>query len=270
MKVLIATDLSEASLAALDSVCSCASGVFTEATLLHVIDLDHYTAGGSIPQLIEYANKVLPAWAERLTECGIETRVRVEQGPAAETIEDIAIDADSDLVVMTSLGRGAATGRVFGSTVERVASRGRIPVLVERVHEREGAWCRLDGGSPFARLLLAANMDDSLQSLLGYVAGLPGESALRAVHVAGTHEEVASAESGLRAAATAAALPNAEISVLVGDPVDTIVREADAWGATTVAVSSCRHSVLHRAIWGSVARGVARNAHCSVLLVPPS
>jgi hypothetical protein len=44
LNAIIATDLSEASLAALDSVCGCESGVFDKVTLLHVIDLDLYTA----------------------------------------------------------------------------------------------------------------------------------------------------------------------------------------------------------------------------------
>jgi nucleotide-binding universal stress UspA family protein len=266
LNAIIATDLSEASLAALDGVCSCESGVFEKVTLLHVIDLDLYTAGGSIPQIAEYANSVLPAWADRLTQCGIETQVRVEQGPAAETIEDVAAETAADLVVMTSLGHGAVTGRVFGSTVEKVASRGRIPVLVERVHEHEGAWCRLGAGSPFARVLVAANMDDTLTSLLAYVAKLPGQSALRIVHVAAGPEEVAGAEIELR---DAAATSGASMEVLVGDAVEVLVHEATAWGASAVAVSTCRHSLLHRAIWGSVARGVALHAPCSVLLVPP-
>jgi len=63
-----------------------------------------------------------------------------------------------------------------------------MPVLVERVHEHEGAWCRLGEGSPFSRVLLAANTDDSLTSLLGYVTELPGKSALRVVHVVSTTE----------------------------------------------------------------------------------
>jgi nucleotide-binding universal stress UspA family protein len=267
LNAIIATDLSEASLAALDSVCGCESGVFDKVTLLHVIDLDLYTAGGSIPQIMEYANGVLPVWADRLTQCGIETQVRVEQGPAAETIEDVAAEMDADLVVMTSLGRGAVTGRVFGSTVEKVASHGRIPVLIERVHEHEGAWCRLGEGSPFARVLVAANIDDSLVSLLDYVQALPGESALGVVHVVSTSAEVTAAEDGIRVVIGAS---SAEVAVLVGDPVQSIVQEAGAWKATVVAVASCGHSLLHRAIWGSVARGVALHAPCSVLLVPPS
>lgn len=270
MNVLIATDLSEASLAGLDGVCSCESGTFESATLLHVIDLDHYTAGGSIPQILEYANKVLPVWADRLTRCGIETRFRVEQGPAVETIEDVAVETGADLVVITSLGHGAATGRVFGSTVEKVASRGRIPVLVERVHEREGVWCRSGGGSPFVRVLLAANTDDALPSLLAYVAKLPGESALRVVHVVAASEELAGAERDLAEAVEAAGVSSAQVAVLVGDPVDVIAEDAVSWKATVVAVASCRHSMLHRAIWGSVARGVALHAPCSVLVVPPA
>jgi nucleotide-binding universal stress UspA family protein len=156
---------------------------------------------------------------------------------------------------------------VFGSTVEKLASRGRVPVLVERVVELGGAWCRLDEGSPFARVILAANIDDALTSLLGYVATLPGESALRVVHVAASPDDVPGAECDLR---DAAGTSGAELAVLVGDPVPTIVQEASAWKATVVALTSCRHSMLHRAIWGSVARGVALHAPCSVLLVPPA
>jgi nucleotide-binding universal stress UspA family protein len=269
MKVLIATDLSEASLAALDSVCSCEPGVFEAATLLHVIDLDLYTAGGSIPQIMEYAEGVLPEWADRLTRCGIETQVRVEQGPAVETIEDVAADMGADLIVMTNLGRGAATGRLLGSTVEKLASRGRVPVLVERVRESEEGWCRLGGGSPFARVLLAASIDDALPSLLDHVAALPGEMALRVVHVTASADDVLEARSALDEAVAAAATRRAEIAVFIGDPVEVIVEAAGEWKATTVAVASCRHSMLHRAIWGSVARGVALTAPCSVLLVPP-
>ena len=269
MNVLIATDLSEASRAGLDSVCSCGSGVFTSATLLHVIDLDLYTAGGSIPQITEYAEGVLPGWAERLTRCGIEAQARIEQGLAVETIEDVAADVGADLIVMTNLGHGAATGRLLGSTVEKVASRGRVPVLVERVRESEEGWCRCGGGSPFARVLLAANIDDALPSLLSYVAALPGEMALRVVHVTASADEVPEARSALDEAVSTAATEGAEVAVFIGDPVEVIVEAAEAWKATTVAVASCRHSMLHRAIWGSVARGVARTAPCSVLLVPP-
>jgi len=227
VNVLVATDLSEASLAALDSVCACQSGVFDKATLLHVVDLDLYTAGGSIPQIMEYANGVLPAWADHLTNCGIEAQTRVAQGPAAETIEEVAAETGADLVVMTNLGQSAVTGRIFGSTVEKVASRGRIPVLVERVHEHEGAWCRLGEGSPFSRVLLAANTDDSLTSLLGYVTALPGKSALRVVHVVSTADEVSDAERGLRDAVGAS---GAVVVVLVGDPVLALVQDAAAWG----------------------------------------
>jgi nucleotide-binding universal stress UspA family protein len=269
VNVLIATDLSDASLAGLEGVCSCESGVFSRATVLHVVDLDLYTAGGSIPQIMEYANRVLPEWADRLKACGLETQVRVEQGAAVETIEAVAEEIGADLIVMTSLGHGAATGRIFGSTVEKVASRGRVPVLVERVAEHDGAWCRHGQGSPFARVLLAADLDETLLPLLSYVARLPGESALRVVHVAATPDEAAAAEKDLADAVSAAGLSGTDTGLLVGDPVRVIVEDAAAWNATTITVASCRHSALHRALWGSVARGIAIHAPCSVLLVPP-
>ena len=103
--------------------------------------------------------------------------------------------------------------------------------------------------------------------MLGYVTALPGKSALRVVHVVSTADEVSDAERGLRDAVGAS---GAVVVVLVGNPVLALVQDAAAWGATVVAVASWRHSMLRRAIWGSVARGVALHAPCSVLLVPPT
>jgi nucleotide-binding universal stress UspA family protein len=268
MRVLIATDLSDASLAGLECVCACGSGVFTHATLLHVIDLDLYTAGGSVPQILEYAHTA-PEWADRLRGCGLETDVRVEQGSAVETIEQVADEVGADLVVMTSLGHGAATGRIFGSTVEKVASRGHVPVLVERVAEREGAWCRCGGSSPFGRVLVAAELDDAASALLAHVGKLPKGSAIRVIHVAAAGDDVAHAEAGLSDLVAKTDIPAAETAILTGDPTDVIVQDAVDWKATVVVVAACRHSPLHRAVWGSVARGVALHAPCSVLIVPP-
>jgi nucleotide-binding universal stress UspA family protein len=242
MRVLIATDLSDASLAGLECVCACGSGVFTHATLLHVIDLDLYTAGGSVPQILEYAHTALPEWADRLRGCGLETDVRVEQGSAVETIEQVADEVGADLVVMTSLGHGAATGRIFGSTVEKVASRGHVPV---------------------------AELDDAASALLAHVGKLPKGSAIRVIHVAAAGDDVAHAEAGLSDLVAKTDIPAAETAILTGDPTDVIVQDAVDWKATVVVVAACRHSPLHRAVWGSVARGVALHAPCSVLIVPP-
>ena len=56
MKVLVATDLSEAGLRSVEGLCACGAAGFGRVTLLHVVDLDLYTAGGSVPGITEWAN----------------------------------------------------------------------------------------------------------------------------------------------------------------------------------------------------------------------
>ena len=71
MKSLIATDLSAAGLLSLDSICS-AAGLFESVVLLHVVDLDLYTAGGSVPQILEFASgEARRSSAVRLAGCGL-------------------------------------------------------------------------------------------------------------------------------------------------------------------------------------------------------
>ncbi len=162
MKFLAAVDLSEASLLSLDALRAFAGDAGGDVTLLHVVDLDLYTAGGAVPGIMEFAKERLQEESERLAGCGLRvSAIRVEQGDSAQTIRRVATEEKVDLVVMTNLGKGARTGRVFGSVAERVASQGTVPVLVERVdlEDSDGGTCRrLASGSPFERTMIAVDV----------------------------------------------------------------------------------------------------------------
>jgi len=274
MRYLVATDLTDASLLALDALRAFAGGEGGDVTLLHVVDLDLYTAGGSVPGIIEFAQERLTQEATRLEGCGLSApRIRVEQGDSTQTILRVAAEEHADLVVMTNLGKGARTGRLFGSTAERVASRGSTPVLVERVGIAEGDGgdcCRLTEGSPFERTLIAVDLEHDPEAALDFMRTVPGVGVMRVVYV--VQDAGRSEEARLRLNELGSALPTgveAEFSVLAGVPAEEIVADAAGWGASTIALSPCSHGALHRAVWGSVARRVALAAECSVLFVPP-
>lgn len=273
MKYLAAVDLSEASLLALDALRGFAGQEGGDVTLLHVVDLDLYTAGGSIPGIMEFAKERLTQESVRLSDCGLRiTAIRVEQGDSTQTILRVAAEEKSDLVVMTNLGKGARTGRLFGSTAERVATSGAIPVLIERVGVAEGDsenCCRLVEGSPFERTLVAVDLADDPGAILSRLWTLPGVGTARIVHVA--ENDTAAADARVRLGDLTAAAPEGarlESDVLVGDPATAIVQDAAAWRATAIALRPCTHGALHRAFWGSVARAVALNANCSILFTP--
>ena len=272
MKYLAAVDLSEASLLALDALRALAQDEPGDVTLLHVVDLDLYTAGGSVPGIMEFALERLTQEAERLAGCGLSApTIRVEQGDSAQTILRVAAEEQADLIVMTNLGKGARTGRLFGSTAERVASSGTVPVLIERVGVPEQTGencCRLVAGSPFERMLVAVDLADDPAGPLAFTFSLPGVSEMRLVNVVPDASEVEAARAGLRALEQSAPKDRVVSSeVLVGPPAASIIDAAETWNATTITLQPCRHGALHRAVWGSVARAVALGAGCSILFV---
>ncbi len=270
LKAIVATDLSEASGLAASAICEAEPGAFAQVTIVHVVDLDPYTAGGSIPGIMEFAEERLAEEARYVRDCGIATDTVVTQGDTVETLERLAAEHEADLIVATSLGKGALLGRALGSTVERLVSKGALPVLVERVCVTESGACVLAAEeTTFSRVLVAAGLDGATPLLLETVAGLPGTEEVRVVHVASEDADTRRLETELKAALSDAALPEGtETTVVSGDPGDVLMGLAEEWGATLIAIASCRHGLVHRMVWGSVARKVARDAGCSVLLVP--
>jgi len=271
MKVLLATDLSEAGLRSVEGLCACKASDFEHVTLLHVIDLDLYTAGGSVPGIAEWANAELEKVAADLRELGFEVAVRVEIGLAVDTIKSVAEEIGAELIVVTNLGKGALTGRLLGSTAERLAPATRLPVLVERVEHRGERWCRLGSGSPFQRIVLGVDLEGDAQALVTRAASLPGIESLRIVHVAADEATRATAQQGLEQVARGAQVGAVvEVATYVGDAAEKLLADAAESEATAIAVATCRHGLLHRGVLGSVAREVALHSDRAVLLLPPA
>ncbi len=271
MRIVIATDLSDASLAAVDSMTACNPVDFSGIVLVHAVDLDLYTAGGTVPEVIEYAEEHLGRIASRLKEAGFETTVRVDVGSAVDVIERITAEEGAELVVMTNLGRGAVTGRLLGSTAERLASAGRVPVMIERVREKAGTWCRMGGDHPFSRVLVGTDLSPSLPAQLALVCGLPGLGEMRIVHVAesGSDDAELRGRFATLSEGRVCSAPCETVLRTGTDPARALLAEAETWDATVIVVSPRTHGVLHRALWGSTARTIAKHSTAPVLFVPP-
>jgi nucleotide-binding universal stress UspA family protein len=70
--------------------------------------------------------------AEALVPDGIPVSSVVRRGQAAAEILKRVEDAEHDLVVMGSRGRGAATSLLLGSVSHAVLDHSRVPVLIVR------------------------------------------------------------------------------------------------------------------------------------------
>lgn len=269
MNALIVTDLSPAGLASVESIGACGPSAFDRITLLHVIDLDPYTAGGSIPQISEWAAGELEKAANVLRDRWFDVDIRIEQGDTVEMVDFVADDMDADLIAMTNVGKGAVSGRLLGSTAEKLASGSRHMVLVEKLANPNEQWCRLGTGSPFETLV--AGVDDvfSAGAFVKRVSSIPGVAKLVLVHVLVKEEDRDAAARALgEHAASAPGLVDVDIRVVAGDPAEALIAEADRVQATAIVVAPVSRGILRRGVLGSVSHSVLSKSSRSVVLLP--
>ena len=136
-RILFCADFSENSEGALKYAISATAEYDAELTLLHVLE--------GIPSQAE-TEEAMAAAAERLDKLippegrkSLNIRTAVRTGKPYPQIIQLAMEAQSDLVIMGVRGRGALDVAVFGSTTYRVMQLGSCPVLA--VHSQgEHRW----------------------------------------------------------------------------------------------------------------------------------
>jgi len=86
----------------------------------------------------------LEPWRARLEQLAAETLSPEERGPAEvrfgvpfQVVTDVAREAQTDLIVLSTHGRTGIRRVLLGSTAERVLRHAPCPVLVVREREHE-------------------------------------------------------------------------------------------------------------------------------------
>lgn len=130
-KILLATDFSDHSQRAFAYAISLAMEYNAELTLLHVLDeiprdeeLSSLTA-----RLIHELEAPVPPDARNW--CSIKSTVRV--GKPYQEIVQLALDSQTDLIVLGVRGRSGTNLTLFGSTTYRVLQLGSAPVLAVHI-----------------------------------------------------------------------------------------------------------------------------------------
>jgi len=94
-----------------------------------------------------------------------------------------------------------------------------------------------------------------------------GETVVREMGVSGA---LAHVQQHLTTNAAAARGVTIDTAVLSGRPSEILLSYAKSEGAELIAIASHRHSQIHRLMLGSAADDLARDAGCSLLVVPPA
>jgi nucleotide-binding universal stress UspA family protein len=133
-RVVCCTDFSEPSEQALEHAVSLAAEYSAELTLLHVLedvfnssDIEDETA-----RMLKRLEEQMSPWAYK----NVATKHVVRIGKAYQQIIQLALESQTDLLVMGVRGRNALDLEIFGSTTYRVVQLGPCPVLV--VHIAKG------------------------------------------------------------------------------------------------------------------------------------
>ena len=143
-QILVPSDFSEPSRAALDYAAEFAKPLAASIDVLHVWEMPTFIPPASLPEagvadmsLIEmYRSNAEDALAQFVQEAktrGIVVRAAFsEHGPPASTITDFARRREYDLIVIGTHGRTGLSRALIGSVAERVVRYASCPVLAVR------------------------------------------------------------------------------------------------------------------------------------------
>ncbi|OPX59337.1 MAG: Universal stress protein [Methanomassiliicoccales archaeon PtaB.Bin134] len=136
-KILIPTDGSEYTKAAIDKGLEMAKAAGAEVTALYVVDQTSFinfpmdSTIVSVYTLLEKEGQEAMEYVKQRAEAmGVKVITKIEEGSPSRKIVDMS--ADHDLVVMGTLGRTGFSKLLLGSVAERVVRFAKCPVLVVR------------------------------------------------------------------------------------------------------------------------------------------
>jgi nucleotide-binding universal stress UspA family protein len=141
--ILVPTDGSDASAAALDHALSLASQYDARVHGLYVVDWEPYglvEEGKSIvvDNLHDEGAAAVASVEEAAESAGVDVRTSVVEGDVHRHIIDYADDEGIDLIVMGTHGRRGLDRLILGSVTERVVRSSPVPVLTVRQRPTDG------------------------------------------------------------------------------------------------------------------------------------
>lgn len=136
-KILVTTDLSPFSLAAMEYATSLGTLYTSKITLLFVLEGKegaHGKESSSQPTTEEEARKALEEFVRTNIPGGDRLTLQVRKGVPADEITGFAQAEGIDLIVMATHGRTGVRHMMVGSVAERVVRLCTVPVLTVKPH----------------------------------------------------------------------------------------------------------------------------------------
>jgi nucleotide-binding universal stress UspA family protein len=293
-KILLPTDFSPASRAALDHALLWAELFDADLLLLHVLSLrtadpfhpeHHFPSPEELEERLHaLADSEMALFLAPHRERPLTIRQLVRRAPEVDRgILELAESEDVDLLVLGTHGRRGAAHLLLGSVAAEVLRASERPTLVvpARSERPAGRLRRILAPTDFSAparhaIAHARELAAHSEAVLELFHVLPDLEVPLPMNPAGLGSSamlVAELEPQARAALEEiAAAPGPEVridsTVWQGAPASSILNRAAASGADLIVVATHGHSGIDRILLGSVAEKVARLALCPVLVVP--
>jgi nucleotide-binding universal stress UspA family protein len=284
MKVLVATDSSECSQAAIETALNMK---FSPGSELHVIMVEDFfeplpALEGVKEKEIESARKYIATTIENMQTALPQVKVTgaLLDGYADQKIISAAEEFKANLIVIGSHGRSGMTRFLLGSISRSVLMGAPCAVRIVRKFADQQ-----ENNNVVVALDHSAHSEHALEHILE--SAWPDQTKFKCITVLAAEHHymnvdpervsvVTLRQEELRleaAAALASAVARinsalvagcASYEVLEGDPREQILAFAGQWPATLIVMGSHGRNLMERVFLGSVSDAVVTHAHCSV------
>lgn len=237
--------------------------------------------GPVIAAKVDRARASAHTYADPLTAAGIDIEVRVSTGTdAARELLAIAIESGVDMVAAGTHAKEGLAKLVERSVSEEVVWHADVPVLLVRYELLRNAEFPAALASSYARtLLVGTDFSHAAERCFAAVLALPPKAVGTAfiLHTIDPNlpddrraEAEASADVALRDMVARAAEKGitARSVIRTGDPVRTMLQEANERRATGIVVGTRGRNPIAGEFLGSVSLTLLRQASCPVMIVP--
>ncbi|MHB1959613.1 MAG: universal stress protein [Acidobacteriaceae bacterium] len=275
-KLLVATDFSRASIAALSYAESLTNLYGKELLLTYVASAGNATSPEplgvfAVPEIGRAMAEDLEQFASRLRRRGIDTRAILTEGPVADALEQLVQKEKPDLLVIGTHGARGLERLILGSTAEAILRRVSCPVLTV------GPACGniTQKNLALQTIVYATVLRHPSETALRYAASLARamHAHVQLVHAIDEINELpgpsldmeAQSQSDFMVEALKGSDSKVSVHRVYGEPVEGIIRRAIATKADLVVLGVERDRKLSVFLPAGVAYGLIRSAPCPVI-----
>lgn len=285
MRVVFATDLSEASQTAICSRTCLHCLDVIGVSEVHLFTVVPDNVSGSLPGMdaANDAHETLTAQRETFEAAGFDVETHVARGAPYRRINGLAERLPADLTIVGSRGQSPLRNRLIGDTVRNVARTSVVPLLVERIDCDPERGANGAAAVPhehlFREVLYVTDFSDNAERAYEFLPRLRrATERVTLLHVREREQKrrgISTEAARERLVERAADLERrinveTETTVRSGEAVKEILAEERRIDPTLTLLGARGTSRLRRLLLGNVSESVIARGSTNVLVVPPA